>query len=248
MSPKSNQQIELLEDVQYQMLLPHLQLVSLSEGEHLFRPGGGIEHAYFPVNALIAIANEMTEATSIDMALMGNESSVGLMGVFYETCPYRVHVVGAGFAYKVSLRVLKCLGVVSDWVQKMYMQTMLEILRQTAIEASCVNFHCTKERVARWLLIRTDRLGENVIETTHHTIAECIGVRREGVTNALSKMPGVYTSRSHIEVLDRSVLMQESCECYRAHAQPLSRQMTLPFGVQSSSSWAARTMTVVGAH
>lgn len=229
MIPKRNHLLEQLMDAEYQLLHQDLQLVSLDVGQVLFFPGGVIDTVYFPVNALIAIANEISNGLSMDMALIGSEGAAGLRGLFEPVCPYRVHVAYSGFAYKIALPYLRRILDSDAWLHKMYIQANHQIFGQIAAETMCAHFHGVPARVARWLLLRTRHVGQTYLDATHQCLADSLGVRREAVTIALGKLPGISGNRNRIDITDRSKLEDATCDCFHRHDDNLSGQLTLPF-------------------
>lgn len=229
MNPKNNHALEQLGDPQFQQIAAHLQLVSLSPGEVLFGPGDRIDCAWFPVNGLIAVAHALEDGLSMDMALIGNDSMIGLRGLFQPICPYRIHVAHAGLAYRIPLALLRQHAGAGHWLPTLYMQASDQILAQIASEAACSRFHSVTQRVARWLLSRSERLGQPTLEATHLGMAESLGIRREAVTLALLKLPGIGHSRNRITLHDRSALESAACACHRSLGETLSGQRRLPF-------------------
>lgn len=230
MNPKHNDQLDQLMDSEYQMLHRDLQLISMQAGQNLFVPGGPIDHVYFPQNALIAIANEVSEGISMDIAVVGSEACAGLLGLFKSVCPYRVYVAHSGLAYKISIPKLRQYFDVSGcWVHKMYVHANFYMLEQIATETTCANFHPVQARVAKWLLHRTELLDQDYLDVTHQFISDSLGVRREGITLALSKLPGLGLQRNRINFIDRSALMQEVCGCYHSITETMNSQKTLQF-------------------
>jgi len=220
-NPRSNQQLAQLNEAEYQSIHQDLHLVSLQAGQNLFTPGGLIDQVYFPANALISIANQMPDGLSMDMAVIGSAGSVGLRGLFDNICPYRVYVAHSGLAYRIGLSKLRpFLDVGGCWVHRMYVQANHRILGQIATETTCAHFHCVTQRLARWLLLRTKLADQPGLEATHQSIADSLGVRREAVTNALMRLPGISACRSRVEVQDRSLLEQEACDCDRKITEP----------------------------
>ena len=228
MNPKNNQLLDQLPQALYQLMHPLLQLVSLEEGELLFGPGERIEQAIFPVNALIAIANELREGVCIDMALVGAEGAVGLRGLYFGISPYRVHVAHSGLAYRVALHALQPLMLPGAWVHHLYLQASHQILGQIAAELACAHFHPLLARVARWLLTRSERTGQRCIAATHQSLADALGVRREAITHALLRLPGIVQGRQRIEIEDLPTLARQSCDCGRSLQETLTGQLALP--------------------
>lgn len=219
MNPKSNHLISQLNDSEYELLNRGLRLVSLEKGDQLFYPGGLIEQAYFPVTALISVAIESKEGVSIDMALVGQEGVIGLRGLHFNICPYSVSAVSSGLAYAIHLHELVHLSQSEAWLNRMYIQANQQILKQIADETACIHLHTIPQRVARWLLTRGHQSNFRLVEATHQSIADSLGVRREAVTLALQKMSGIQLYRGQVEIQDQLSLEHEACDCFRHNAE-----------------------------
>lgn len=224
MNPKSNKLIAQISDSEYEMIFTSFRLMSLKQGDKLFSPGEEPKYVYFPVNAMISIAKDTRDGNSIDMAIVGEEGAVGLRGLFFNNNPYRVYASTSGLAYVVEMKEIKSLSKSGSWVNLIYMQANHQILEQIATEASCIHFHTVYQRVARWLLIRGHRTNSLFINATHQDIADSLGVRREAVTLALSKLPGIQYCRGNVEIQDFSSLEKEACDCYRPNSATTSDQ------------------------
>lgn len=182
-----------------------------------------MDYAYFPLNALIAITNELPDGEFMDMAVVGSETCIGLLGLFKDKCPYRVYVAHSGLSYKIALSKLRQYVDVADcWIHKSYMQSSYFILEQIAAETTCAHFHSLQARLAKWILRRTELVNQTYLEVTHQHIAKSLGVSREGVTMALSKIPGVQLNRNRIDVIDRTGLKAMTCGCYHPSGEKVS--------------------------
>jgi hypothetical protein len=126
-------------------------------------------------------------------------------------------------------KVRQYFDVAGSWVHKLYIQANHPILEQFATETTCAHYHTVKARVARWLLVRSEHLGKTILEVSHQSMAESLGVRREGVTNSLARLPGINCIRNRIEVTDRFALEHESCDCYHSINESMTGQKTLRF-------------------
>jgi CRP-like cAMP-binding protein len=230
MNPKHNEQLEQLMGSDCQMLYRELQLMSLEAGQNLFVPGNPFDYVYFPLNTLIAVSNEISDGVCIDIAVIGSEASAGLLGLFKHECPYRVYVAHPGLAYKIALPQLRqYFDIAGGCIQKMYVMANFHILTQIAAETTCAHFHTVPARLSKWLLRRTELVDQTYLEVTHQYISESLGVRREGITNALAKLAGISSHRNRIEVIDRSALQQEVCDCYHSINENSHGQKTLQF-------------------
>lgn len=241
LNPRCNELLDQLTLAEGSTYFPHLTLVSLTEGQHIYGPGDVIDQFYFPVTALLAIAKDMDDGLSIDVAVIGKEGAIGFRGLT-RTSRYRVYVTSSGLAYQISLHLMLQLEKIysnsrqqSDFNQttscliRMHAMATQAILDSTVLETGCAHFHTTNERVARWLLSRYERNQQNAIKVTHQKIADSLGVRREAVTNALLKMRGLSCCRNQIEILNLDELETQACECYRAFSKIKGEQLRLPF-------------------
>ncbi len=157
------------------------------------------------------------------------------------SCPYRVYVLASGLAYQIGLKQLEIIQHyqismrnplqiqdASSWLTKMYVCATQQIFDSMTLETSCAQFHKVNERLARWLLTRYDITGEREILVTHQSIADSMGVQREGVTRALQKLPGLKLHHRKIEISDVAQLEVECCDCYRTLDELRTDQLRLP--------------------
>lgn len=217
MNPKLNLMLGQLPQADYQLLVPSLQLVSLQAGQTLYAPGRPLQSAYFPINALLVIARQLRDGASIDTCLIGPEGIMGLRGLLLTpSCLPQAHIYVSvsGLAYKMDIQLLREAMRVSPAIHDMCLCARERNLMNMSIEVACSHFHSNEQRLAKWLLTRMDRQGSPVFKTTHQTIANSLGVRRESVTHALAKLQGLAFARGQIEVVDRNALESVCCECY----------------------------------
>ena len=134
-----------------------------------------------------------------------------------ESTPSRAIVQSAGYAYKLSSSLLiNEFNRHGDLLRLLlrYTQSLITQMAQTAV---CNRHHTVDQQLCRWLLLSLDRLDDNQLTMTQELIANMLGVRREGVTEAAGKLQrlGVINySRGKISVLERNRLEELSCECY----------------------------------
>ena len=199
-------------------LVPHLDLISLPLGKVLYESGGALRHVYFPTDSIVSLLYVMESGASAEISVVGNEGLVGV-AVFMggESTPSRAIVQSAGSAYRLPGQQLKDeFNRHGEMLQLMlrYTQALITQMAQTAV---CNRHHTIDEQLCRWLLLSLDRLPDNRLTMTQELIANMLGVRREGVTEAAGKLQRVGVieySRGHITVLDRVKLEKLSCECY----------------------------------
>lgn len=204
-------------DVLHRML-PHCQRVELPLGKVLYEPGDTLRHVYFPTDAIVSLLYVMESGASAEIAVVGKDGLVGIslfMGGL--STPSRAIVQSAGSALRMPAQLLMDeFNRHGDLLLLLlrYTQSLITQMAQTAV---CNRHHSVDQQLCRWLLLSLDRLSNNHLTMTQEFIANMLGVRREGVTQAALKLQqlGVISySRGLIKVLDRPQLEALSCECY----------------------------------
>lgn len=216
--PKQNKLLSRLHADTKARLYPSLELVELSLGQVLYEPGYKMRYVFFPTNSIVSLLYVMENGASAEISVVGMEGLVGIslfMGGL--STPSRAVVQSSGQAYRLKSSILmKEFNRHGDLLTLLlkYTQSLITQMAQTAV---CNRHHSVDQQLCRWLLLSLDRLRDNHLTMTQELIANMLGVRREGVTEAAGKLQklGVITySRGRIEVIDRHRLEQLSCECY----------------------------------
>ena len=199
-------------------LTPALELIPLPLGKVLYESGDSLRYVYFPIDSIVSLLYVMESGASAEISVVGNEGLIGV-AVFMggESTPSRAIVQSSGSAYRLPGPLLKDEfnrhGDLLILILR-YTQALITQMAQTAV---CNRHHSIDQQLCRWLLLSLDRLPDNRLVMTQELIANMLGVRREGVTDAAGKLQrqGVIEySRGHITVLDRPQLEALSCECY----------------------------------
>lgn len=217
-APRQNQLLAALPAADFERLQSHLKLIPLVLGAALYEPGVEMRHLYFPTNSIVSLLYVMADGASAEIAVVGNEGVVGVsLFMGGETTPSRAVVQSAGHAYRLPGQVIKeefTRGGVMQHLLLRYTQSLLTQMAQTAV---CNRHHSLDQQLCRWLLLSLDRLPANELVMTQELIANMLGVRREGVTEAAGHLQGaglIRYSRGRITVLDRPGLEARTCECY----------------------------------
>lgn len=227
-SPLQNHLLASLSDETQGRLFPHLELVAMPLSKVLYEPDGILVYAYFPVDCIVSLLNVMRNGAAAEVAVIGNEGLVG-MAIFMggESTFIRAVVQTAGYAYRLEAQWLKAEFSRHGDAHTLLLRHTQSLMTQMAQTAACNRHHSIHQQLCRWLLVSLDRLSSNELLMTQELIANRLGVRREGVTEAagkLQKMGVIAYSRGHITVLDRVKLEALSCECYAAaHVRNLSQ-------------------------
>jgi len=205
----------------------HLERVPMPLGKVLYESGDLMRHVYFPIDCIVSMLYVMESGASAEISMVGNEGFVGvamLMGGGGTTG--RAVVQSAGSAWRLPASRLREEFERHSELQQLVLRYTQSLLTQMAQTAACNRHHTIDQQLCRWLLLSLDRLPDNHLTMTQELIANMLGVRREGVTEAackLQKRGVIEYSRGHITVLDRPVLERLSCECYAVVKQETDR-------------------------
>jgi CRP-like cAMP-binding protein len=217
-TPDNNHLLAALPAADFKRLLPHLKLVPLPLGEVLYESGIMLRHVYFPTESIVSLLYVMSEGSSAEIAVVGNEGVIGVsLFMGGETTPSRAVVQSAGHAFRLPGQVLKDEFSRAGAMQHLLLRYTQALITQMAQTAVCNRHHSLDQQLCRWLLLSLDRLNSNQLLMTQELIANMLGVRREGVTEAAGRLQAaglIAYSRGHITVLDRPRLEERTCECY----------------------------------
>jgi CRP-like cAMP-binding protein len=218
MEPQLNHLLAALPAVVQDHFFGHLELIALPLGKVLYESGDTMRHAYFPADCIISLLYVMESGASAEISVVGNEGVVGVsLFMGGESTPSRAVVQSAGCAYRLSDQRLKDEFNRHGELMMLLLRYTQSLITQMAQTAVCNRHHSIDQQLCRWLLLSLDRLPDNRLTMTQELIANMLGVRREGVTEAAGKLQrlGVIEyCRGHITVLDRAKLEALSCECY----------------------------------
>lgn len=227
-NPKMNQLLDQLPEAEFCRIAPHLSLVSLVSGDTIFAPGMTIEKIYFPITTVISITKVLSDGSSINTAIIGSDGLIGIRALDQGISQHHTHVIASGLAYQISRYQILKLSNFGTEIYKMFLQASMQMVGKMSLEVACSNFHNIEQRLAKWILMRYDMGGENLMKTTHQSIADAMGVRREAITNAIQKIEGLQYSRGFIEISNNKLLEKYCCECYYLHQEIHPLQMSLP--------------------
>ena len=216
--PKRNLLLAALQPIEFTRLLPFLELVEMPVGYVIYESGQTLDHVYFPINAVIALLHVMKNGSVAESAVVGNEGLVGislLMGG--GSTPSRAVVQIMGYGFRLSAEVVKQEFDKGGPMLRLILRYAQALITQMAQSAVCNRHHSIDQQLSRFLLVNLDRLDHGEIAMTQESISNKLGVRREGITAAASKLQKMNIlkySRGKIIVLDRTALEHCSCECY----------------------------------
>jgi CRP-like cAMP-binding protein len=217
-NPRQNHLLGALPQADFDRLAPHLEHVQMSLGEVLYESGGALNHVYFPTSSIVSLLYVMEDGASAEIAVVGNEGILGIaLFMGGETTPSRAIVQSAGQSFRLRSQLLKQEFNRAGAVMQLLLRYTQALITQMAQTAVCNRHHTVDQQLCRWLLMSLDRLDTDQLTMTQELIANMLGVRREGVTEAAGKLQRaglIRYRRGQITVLDRTRLEQAVCECY----------------------------------
>ena len=228
---KKNDLLAALPIAEWERWLPNLEAVEMPLGKVLYESGSKMTHVYFPTTSIVSLLYVMEDGASAEIAVVGHEGIVGIsLFMGGASTPSRAVVQSAGLGYRLQASLMmqefNRAGPVLHLLLR-YTQALITQMAQTAV---CNRHHSLDQQLCRWLLLSLDRLKGNDLVMTQELIANMLGVRREGVTEAAGKLQDaglIRYRRGHITVLDRPGIEKRTCECYAVVKHEYDRLLPL---------------------
>ncbi|MGD0960873.1 MAG: Crp/Fnr family transcriptional regulator [Methylomonas sp.] len=218
-NPRQNRLLNALPLEEYERLLPNLERIELPLSQVIYESGGALRYAYFPTTCIVSLLYVLENGASAEIAVVGNDGMIGVaLFMGGGSMPNRAVVQSAGSAYRLKVQqVMLEFNRYGEMLHLLlrYTQALITQMAQTAV---CNRHHTVDQQLCRWLLLSLDRLPTNQLKMTQELIANMLGVRREGVTEAAGKLQEaglIEYSRGLITISDRAGLEQRVCECYQ---------------------------------
>ena len=230
--PNANGLIAALSLAEQARWLPLLEPVELPLGQVLYESGRELTHVYFPTTAIVSLLYVMENGASAEIAVVGNEGLVGIsLFMGGGSTPSRAVVQSAGQGYRLGAPAMKDEFNRAGPVMHLMLRYTQALITQMAQTAVCNRHHSLDQQLCRWLLLSLDRLPGSELVMTQELIANMLGVRREGVTEAALKLQAaglIRYTRGRVNVLDRPGLEQRTCECYGVVKKEYDRLLPVP--------------------
>jgi len=236
LSPLGNRLLAALPAPVFDRVRAKLELVPMPLGEVIYESGGKQRHVYFPTpGCIVSMLYVMENGSSAEIAVVGDEGLVGIaLFMGGGTTPNRALVQSSGPAFRLEGKDMKAEFDEHTQLQVLVLRFTQALIAQMSQTAACNRHHSVEQQLCRWLLLSLDRLPTNVLTMTQEMIANMLGVRREGVTEAARKLQSsqlIHYSRGRIAVLDRPGLERRVCECYEVVRKEYDRLLPVPVNV-----------------
>lgn len=201
-------------------MLAACQQVELPYNLVLAEAGGSITDIYFPIASFVSMLTTMDGNETLEVALAGNEGLYGApVALGVRVSPVRALVQGGGPAWRMSTSAFR-----QELAEVPALRTCVErylyvLMSQLVRTAGCNRFHVVEQRLARWLLMTSDRAHSPIFNITHEFLAYMLGVRRVGITEAAGALQArklISYKRGAVTIRNRKGLEQAACACYRS--------------------------------
>lgn len=222
MKPAVNRLLAALPRKDYARLLPALAPVTLKFGEILYEPKQPIPHVYFPIDCLVSLLVPTDDRQLLEVGMVGHEGMVGAsIALDMPASSLHALVQGGGSALRMSASRFRSELASCPPLQRLVNRYLHALMAQISETAACNHFHLVEARLARWLLMTRDRMRSADFRMTHEFLAQMLGVRRVGVTEAAGALQSrklIEYARGQIRILDHPGLEAACCGCYTAPA------------------------------
>jgi CRP-like cAMP-binding protein len=216
---RSNALLAALPGADYRRLLPLLEPVELAFGQVLHEHDEAVRHVYLPHDSLVSLITLVDGHSALEVGLVGREGITGSAAALgADASPFRAVVQASGSASRMTVASFRRQLGASPPLRRAVLLHVHALMTQVARTAACNRFHRVPQRLARWLLMTSDRIGSERFHLTHVFLGHMLGVRRAGVStaaNALRKRKLISYSRGEISILDIRGLRASACSCYR---------------------------------
>jgi len=214
----ANRLLAALPRRELKILLAYLSPVRLTYGEVLSEPGEKIRYVYFPNDCIVSLLTTVARHQSLEVGMVGPEGMIGIsLALGVSVSPVRALVQGSGTALRMTAANFISALRNSPPLQKELYRFTFAKLSQARQTAACNSFHAVDARLARWLLMTSDRMRSDQFLLTQAFLADMLGVRRAAVSAASSDLQRrnlISYSRGTIGIIDRKGVKALSCECY----------------------------------
>jgi CRP-like cAMP-binding protein len=208
-------------------LVQHLEPVMLPKKQILYEVGQPLKRIYFIDEGLASVLTTMENGASSEVGMVGPEGLVGVSALLGgRTSAQYVVMQLSGRGHQITAARCKNVFDKSPRVRAVVLRFIEDLLNLSSQTAGCNRLHSVEQRSARWLLMASDRIGANVLPLTQEYLAAMLGVRRSGVSEAMSELQRsglIRYRRSEITIIDRAGLEEIACECYALDKQRVKR-------------------------
>jgi len=216
--PTPNRILATLSQFERHQLSGELEPMVLEQGQILQEAGDALVYVYFSDTALVSMLTRVGKKDALALGLVGNEGVVGVASILGATVsPVRALVQIPGTALRMRASAFNTLFQHNVPLRHAVLQFLHTFMVQMAQTAACNHYHPVQNRLARWLLMTSERLSSDHFQLTHQFLSQLLGVPRSGITlaaQALKEQLLIDYSRGNVEILSHKKLILAACSCH----------------------------------
>lgn len=232
-----NKLLSLMAPASRDLLLSRGTSITVPRRTLLYASQAAPDACYFLTSGMASIITTMQNGASAEVSVLGNEGVAGSLHLLGPSpVPTTCLMQLDGTALRVPLPEMRRIFDSVEDIRVRVLQSVQEQANLVSQIAGCNRLHESEERLARWLLMASDRVNSNELNFTQEFVAELLGARRTTVTmvaGALQRAGLIEYKRGRVKILDRERLRASACECYKAVVN-LHNRMYPPTGLGSS--------------
>jgi CRP-like cAMP-binding protein len=216
--PLTNRIIDALPARERAELLALMQPVALPLRTPIFESGQQPRYVHLLTSGLASVVTAHPSGQAIEVAVSGREGSpeaLHLLGPQYGDTRCFMQVEGT--ALRMDFRRFREEFEQNEALRSMMLRYVQHEALVTAQIAACNRLHTLEQRLVRWLLMVSDRIGDRTMHLTQEFLADMVGSRRTTVTvamGALQRNGLLENRRGRVILTDRERMIPIACECY----------------------------------
>jgi CRP-like cAMP-binding protein len=226
-SRSPNRLLAILTQPEFERVRPHLERVPLTPRSFSLPASEPMSHVYFPYSGVISFVVTMASGATVEVAMVGKQGMLGVsVALEADPPPYDMVCQVPGEAGRMPAASFTSLLEELPGFRRVVLRYALGLLHEVSRTAACNSLHSVEQRLARWLLLCSDRVGSNEFPLTHEALAQMLGARRPFISRkarALQEAGVIRYSRGAMRLLDRGRLAGIACEDYAATEQEYDR-------------------------
>ena len=215
---RGNRLLAALGPEDFAALEPHLEIVTLHQGQIFCETDAPLTHAYFPHDTTISVAAVMENGHTAEMMICGREGVVGLVESFVTREAFgRYVVLMTGTASRIDLDEMRDAMAARPNIRRLIQCFLQAIFSRVLQSVACNAVHGVEARCCRWILSSYHRSDGDTVPLTHEFLAERLGVQRSTVSIAMGRLQAsglIRQGRGGITITDPKGVQDAACECY----------------------------------
>ncbi|TWB88163.1 CRP-like cAMP-binding protein [Bradyrhizobium macuxiense] len=217
-NPLRNDLLALLPRRDLQSLTAKSDVVRFTQGDVVQKEREEVTDIYFPLSGMLSLLVVLRDGRMAETSVVGREGLIGARaGLGSQVSLVRIVAQLPVRALRISMEDFRAILASSSAMAEICLKNADILLDQARITAACNSLHLVEERFCRWLLHTADRAESDQFDLKQELLSQMLGVRRTTITDTakdIQKRGAITYSRGKLQILNRRLLLANSCECY----------------------------------